>query len=138
MRYILIFLFSLANINQFTEVSSDSFDLKIAMDAVSSEELKDNSPVILRIKVTNISKIKCPENAYKFTLFVNGKPASLDNNPSALMPEETITYTKQTGNYHFMAYKDSSYNISAKIEIKKGYEDSDMSNNQIQKLVIVK
>jgi hypothetical protein len=97
MRYILIFLFSLANINQFTEVSSDSFDLKIAMDAVTIEELKDKSPVILKIRVMNISKNRVPENAYKFTLLINNQLVSMDRKPNELLPQTSITYTKQSG-----------------------------------------
>jgi hypothetical protein len=138
MIYILILFLSLGGVSQFTGVNSDSFDLKISMDAVTIEELKDKSPVILKIRVMNISKNRVPENAYKFTLLINNQLVSMDRKPNELLPQTSITYTKQSGSYHFIAHKDSSYNISAKIEIAEGYEDSDMRNNKIEKLIVVK
>lgn len=102
------------------------------------KDLEDGKSVMLEIKVTNISKTICPEKAYKFTLFINDKLVSLDNNSSELKSQETITYKKNNGSYHFVAHKDSSYNISAKVDIKKGFEDVDLSNNQLKKILVAK
>tara|TARA_R110002051_G_scaffold10762_1_gene40270 strand:+ start:343 stop:618 length:276 start_codon:yes stop_codon:yes gene_type:complete len=82
--------------------------------------------------------LRFPENAYKFTLLVNDKLVSLDNSSSELKFQETITYTKDIGSYYFIAHKDSLYNISAIVEIKNGFEDEDLSNNQIKKSFIAK
>lgn len=139
MRYILGFvLFSIFGISEYSKENIDSFDLEISIEPVTDKSLQDGQQVILEIKVTNISKIKCPENAYKFTLFVNDKLVGLDNSSSELKSLETITYTKDIGSYHFIAHKDSSYNISAKVDIKKGFEDLDLSNNQIKKILVAK
>lgn len=86
----------------------------------------------------NISKTKSPENAYKFTLLINDKLVSLDRKPTELLPQNGITYTKEAGSYHFIAHKDSTYKISAKIEIAEGFNDFDLSNNQIEEQIIVK
>ncbi|WP_075349820.1 hypothetical protein [Algoriphagus marinus] len=138
MSYILSFLLTIMSIVSCLVTSSNSFDLKIAMDALTKEELKDGSPVILKIRVMNLSKNTCPENAYKFTLFINDKLVSLDRKPTELLPQNSITYTKELGSYHFIAHKDSTYKISAKIEIAEGYEDSDLTNNRIEKLILMK
>jgi hypothetical protein len=138
MNYILSILLHVTTMISNIDGINDSFDLKISMDAVSKEVLKDNNPVILTFRVMNISKNKCPENAYKFTLFINGKLVGLDRKPTELLPQNSITYTKESGSYHFIAHKDSTYKISAKIEIVEGYEDSDLTNNLLEKLILVK
>lgn len=138
MSFTLAFLLFATILTSYFDSSSTSFDLKISMDAVTIEELKDKSPVILKIRVMNISQNRVPENAYKFTLLINNQLVSLDGKPNELLPQTSITYTKQLGSYHFIAHKDSSYNISAKIEIAEGYEDSDMRNNKVEKLIVVK
>ena len=138
MSFTFAFLLFATTLTSYFDSSSTSFDLKISMDAVTIEELKDKSPVILKIRVMNISKNRVPENAYKFTLLINNQLVSMDRKPNELLPQTSITYTKQSGSYHFIAHKDSSYNISAKIEIAEGYEDSDMRNNKVEKLIVVK
>jgi len=138
MSFTFAFLLFATTLTSYFDSSSTSFDLKISMDAVTIEELKDKSPVILKIRVMNISKNRVPENAYKFTLLINNQLVSMDRKPNELLPQTSITYTKQSGSYHFIAHKDSSYNISAKIEIAEGYEDSDVRNNKVEKLIVVK
>jgi len=138
MSFTLAFLLFATTLTPYFYSSSTSFDLKISMDAVKIEELKDKRPVILKFRVMNISQNRVPENAYKFTILINNQLVSLDRNPNELLPQTSITYTKQLGSYHFIAHKDSSYNISAKIEIAEGYEDSDMRNNKVEKLIVVK
>lgn len=138
MRYIVLFLlYFVWDTSNYSIMYNDPFDLEISMMPLINKDLKVGKPVILEIKVSNISQIVCPESAYKFTLFVNDKLISLDNNTSELMPNESITYTKKAGSFHFIAHQDSSYCISAKIEILKGYKDIDMSNNQIEKIFTV-
>lgn len=136
MKYVVILLICIVNIiPQHSGNNSDKVDLEITMEPVKTEKLKNGDRVTLKLLVKNISDLSCPENAYKFTLFINNKLVSLDNKTPQVLPQETITYTKQSPKHHFIFHKDSSYHIVAKIEMKGNYQDLNLTNNEVDLIV---
>lgn len=136
MKYVVILLICIVNIiPQHSGNNSDKVDLEITMEPVKTEKLKNGDRVTLEFMVKNISEVECPENSYKFTLFINNELVSLDNKTPKLLPQETVTYSKQSPNHHFIFHKDSSYHIVAKIQMKEGYKDLNLTNNEVDLIV---